>query len=161
VGPACQQDNVLEALSQSPPSHSPPPRRFNTLAVAKQPAPIELEHAAAMPGRVRGSLAVLGPNAHSLRPSTSRDTVRCAARGGGEGKGQRLECRQRTQYPPWAQEPRGRSRPLQPSRRRKEDDADPRVLVSGAMQVEVETVLQTHVHWYYHCLTSTCSFFFK
>lgn len=114
-------------------------------------------------GACGGSLAVLGPSAHSHRPSTSRATVRCAARGGrassrgkenvwsvdneraaeqkdrsqkthrGRGRGRGLGGRR----------PDGRSRPPPPPGRSKENDAGSRVLVSGAMLVEVETVLQT------------------
>ena len=41
--------------------------------------------------------------------------------------------------------PGGRRLPPPPPRRRKGKDADSRILVSGAMLVEVETVLQTQV----------------
>jgi hypothetical protein len=118
-------------------------------------------------GACGGSLAVLGP---IHRPSTSRATVRCAARGGGRGKEnvwsvdneRAAEQKARPQKTHRGRgrgrrSPGGRGRPPPPPGRRKEDDADPRVLVSGAMLVEVETVLQTQVHWYYHCLTSASS----
>ncbi|VAH34897.1 unnamed protein product [Triticum turgidum subsp. durum] len=107
-------------------------------------------------GACGGSPAVLGASAHCQRPSTStRVTVRCAARGGrASSRGKEnvwsvdneraAEQKSRSQKSHRGRRrPAGRSRPPPPPRRRKENDAGSRVLVSGAMLVEVETVLQT------------------
>ncbi|KAM3369064.1 hypothetical protein ACQJBY_017127 [Aegilops geniculata] len=107
-------------------------------------------------GACGGSPAVLGPSAHRHRPSTStRATVRCAARGGkASSRGKEnvwsvdneraAEQKGRSQKNHRGRRrPGGRSRAPPPPGRRKENDAGSRVLVSGAMLVEVETVLQT------------------
>uniref|UniRef100_A0ACD5V4B3 Uncharacterized protein n=1 Tax=Avena sativa TaxID=4498 RepID=A0ACD5V4B3_AVESA len=114
-------------------------------------------------GACGAHLAVLGPSARSHRPSTSRATVRCAARGGrasSRGKEnvwsvdneQAAEQKARSQKNNrgrgrgrgrGGRRTDGRSRPPPPPGRRNENEAGSRVLVSGAMLVEVETVLQT------------------
>lgn len=118
-------------------------------------------------GACGGSPAVLRPSVHRHRPSTStRATVRCAARGGkassrgkenvwsvdNERAAEQNTARSQKNHR-GRRRPGGRSRSPPPPGRRKENDAGSRVLVSGAMLVEVETVLQTQVHRCYHYLT--------
>ncbi|XP_010240199.1 uncharacterized protein LOC100830892 [Brachypodium distachyon] len=104
-------------------------------------------------GACGGSLAVLGPGRR--RPSSvSRATVSCAA-GGGRASSRGKENvwsvdndraaahKDRSQKNRRRRRPGGRRLPPPLPGRRKENDAGSRVLVSGAMLVDVETVLQT------------------